>query len=130
MKRSIIAILLAAALLVAFAACGGSPAAEPVTATNDDTRVYVYLTVTLPDGTQTRQELNSAKSTLGEALRDYGLIECDETGMIVKVAGVEASYEKDQAYWAFYIGGDFAMHGVDDEILADGNEYELRYTKG
>ena len=133
MKRTIIAILLAIALLAAFSSCGNGPGTEPVTVatnTNDSTRVYVYLTVTLPDGTQTRQELNSAKSTLGEVLRDYGLIEYDENGIIVKVAGVEASWDNDNAYWAFFIGEDYAMHGPDDEILADGNEYEFRYTKG
>jgi len=132
MKRSITAIFLAIALLSAFAACGNGPATEPVTATNNPTQVEVYLTVTLPDGTQTpRQGLLSAKSsTLGEALDKYGLIERDEKGMIVKVAGVEASWEKDQAYWALYINGQYAMKGVDEEILADGNEYEFRYTKG
>ena len=134
MKRSIAAILLAIALLSAFAACGNGPATEPVTATNAPASIEVYLTVTLPDGTQTRQGLirsgQSAQATLGEVLDEYGLVERDATGMIAKVAGVQASWEKDQAYWAFYIGGNFAMHGVDDEILADGNEYELRYTKG
>ncbi|MCL2495334.1 MAG: DUF4430 domain-containing protein [Oscillospiraceae bacterium] len=137
MKRTIAAIFLAAVTLTAFAACGGNPAeADPsiVTATNPPASVEVFLTVTLPDGTQTRQGLirsgPSAQATLGEVLDEYGLAERDNTGMIVKVAGVQASWEKDHAYWAFYINGEMAMHGVDEEILADGNEYEFRYTKG
>jgi hypothetical protein len=133
MKRTITAILLAVALLASFAACAGNPVKnEAVTGAIDASQAQVFLTVTLPDGTQTpRQELLSAKSsTLGEVLDKYGLVERDENGMIVKVAGVEASWDKDQAYWAFYIGGEYAAHGVDDEMIADGNEYEFVYTKG
>ena len=128
MKRSIIAIFLAAIMLTAFAACGGNPAEnETFTATLVPRTVTVL--VTLPDGTQDSHEITTTEQMLGMALDESGLIERDEKGMIVKVAGVEASWANDQAYWGFYIDGDFAMHGVDDEILADGNEYELRYTK-
>ena len=89
----------------------------------------VTLLVTLPDGTQTRRQLFTDRETLGEALDDAGLIGRDSKGMLVAVEGVEASWEADQAYWAFYIGGDYAMYGVDDEVLVSGNIYEFKYTK-
>lgn len=128
MKRTITAILLAALTLTLFAACGNGPG----TTTTPKTHVTpnsVVLLVTYPDGTQRTHEFSSGKSTLGEVLRDYGLIECDATGMVVKVDGVEANGKAGQAYWAFYIGGEFASHGVDDEVLTGMNEYEFRYTK-
>jgi len=129
MKRSIIAILLAAALLTMFAACGGGPAkVEPTP--GEGTSLSVTVVVTLPDGTQNTHELTTTKSTLGEALDDEGLIERDDKNMIIAVDGVEASWVADQAYWAFYIGEDFAMHGVDEEVMQNGNIYEFRYTKG
>jgi len=130
MKRTIIAILLAIALLTSFAACGGSPAEIETPVTSVRGLDTVTLIVTLPDGTQNTHKITTDKSNLGKVLDDEGLIERDEKGMIVKVAGVEASWERDQAYWALYINGEYAMKGVDEEILADGNEYEFRYTKG
>jgi len=129
MKRTITALaalLLALALLASLAACGGSPAKDDIHLTPNS----VTLLVTFPDGTQKTHNLSSGKSVLGDVLRDYGLVEFDDKGMIVKVDGVEASWDADQAYWAFYIDGEFATHGVDDEILTGMNEYEFRYTKG
>ncbi|MCL2298841.1 MAG: DUF4430 domain-containing protein [Firmicutes bacterium] len=129
MKRTITAILLAISLLTAFAACGGSSAQT----TEPETHVTPYtvtVLVTMPDGTQKTHELTTSKLTLGEALRDYGLVEFDGKGMIITVDGVTADYSADQSYWAFYIGGEYAAHGVDDEILAEGNEYAFEYAKG
>lgn len=132
MKRTITAVLLAITLLALCAACGGTPAqiTEPEPGIGADTPLTVTLTVTLPDGTQNTHTLTSTKSTLGEVLRDYGLIECDDKNMIIAVDGVEASWDADQAYWAFYIGGEYATHGVDDEVIADGNTYALEYARG
>jgi len=130
MKRTVTAILLAAVILAAFAACGGSPAEIEAPATTALAPVTVTLLVTLPDGTQNTHEIISDKATLGEALDDEGLVERDATGMVVKVDGIEAIWDNDKAYWSFEINGDYAMHGVDEEILTPGNTYELKYTKG
>ena len=134
MKRTITAILLAIALLASFAACGGNPAKTDPTTTGPSViapaPVTVTLLVTLSDGTQKTRTIITEGGTLGQALDGEGLIERDATGMIVKVDGVEASWEADQAYWALYINGAYAMKGADEEILADGNTYEFRYTKG
>ena len=134
MKRSIIAILLAVAMLTAFAACGGSPAeTEPTTIATTEapapTPVNVTLTVTMADGTKNTHEITTEKQTLGEALDEAGLIERDEKGMIVKVDGVEASWDADQAYWALYVNEEYSMKGADDVLLANGTIYEFRYTK-
>ena len=131
MKRIITAALLAIFMLAVFAACGGGPA--EITEPDPETHVTPFtatVIVTLPDGTQNTHTLTSTKSTLGEVLRDYGLIECDDSGYIVAVEGIEASWDNDKAYWAFEINGQYAMHGVDDEVFTDGNTYALKYTKG
>ena len=136
MKRSMIALLLSICLLASFAACAGSPAKNETTTVNTtdntshDTPITVTMMVTLPDGTENTHTLTSTKPTLGDVLRDYQLIECDKTGMIVSVEGVEASWAKDQAYWSFEIDGVYATHGVDDEPFSYGKIYALKYTKG
>jgi len=132
MKRTITAILLAALMIMAFAACGGSnaPGAATVLPTVGEGATSVTLLVTMPDGTQTSREVRTDKETLGEALRDCNIIVCDEAGFVTTVDGVTADYSADQSYWAFYIGGEYATHGVDEEIVAEGGTYALEYAKG
>jgi len=125
MKRTIAVIILSIFLLAGLAACGNAPAEKEAPGP-----VTVTLLVTMPDGTQNTHKITTDQATLGQALRDEGLIECDAAGFITTVEGVEASWEKDQAYWSFEIGGTYAPHGVDDELLAPGKVYALKYTKG
>ena len=42
---------------------------------------------------------------------------------------MSADYDKDGAYWAFSKDGVDLMTGVDDTIIADGDKYEITYTK-
>ena len=128
MKRIITAILLAALVLAACVACGGkAPEAEETAAPGP---VFLTVWVTTPDGIEKPHQLTTEKPTLGEALREAGLIECDESGFVSTVNGVKADYNVDKAYWAFYIDGVYASYGVDDEIIAEGKRYELKYTEG
>jgi len=132
MKRTIIAILLAAVVITAFAACGGNdaPGNATVLPPVGEGGVAITLLVTMPDGTRTSRQVRTDRETLGQALREANIIVCDEAGFVFSVDGVEADYNVDQSYWAFYIGGEYATHGVDDEIVADGNTYALEYAKG
>ena len=75
------------------------------------------------EGTETKLEIHTDKTTVGEALLDLGVIEGEDGqyGLYVKVVnGISADYEKDGVYWAFYINGEYGMTGVDStEIAAD-----------
>ena len=47
-------------------------------------------------------------------------------GLYIKlVNGIEADYDKDGTYWAFYKNGEMMMVGVDGAVIADGEHYEL-----
>lgn len=73
------------------------------------------------------------KTNLGDALLEHSLIAGDEGayGMYIKVVnGMTADYDVDQSYWAFYKNGEMMMTGVDGTEIADGEHYELVYTKG
>ena len=68
------------------------------------------------------------KNTVGDALVEHGLLEGEEGdfGLYVKkVNGMEADFDKDQTYWAFYINGEYAMTGVDMTEIVDGSIYRL-----
>ena len=39
-------------------------------------------------------------------------------------------YEKDGAYWAFYVDGAYAVEGVDMTEIVESSVYQLRAEKG
>ena len=76
--------------------------------------------------------IKSDAEMLGDALLAHGLIAGEESayGLYVKVVnGITADYDVNEAYWGFFIDGEYAATGVDStEITAD-TVYELTYTK-
>ena len=76
--------------------------------------------------------IKTDKEILGDALLEHDLIAGEEGdyGLYVKVVnGMTADYDVDQSYWAFYKDGEYMMTGVDGTEIADGEHYELVYTK-
>jgi len=76
--------------------------------------------------------IHTDKQTVGEALMEHGLIDGEQGpyGLYVKVVnGITADYDVDQSYWAFNINGEYAMTGVDSTPIAEGEVYQLVYTK-
>lgn len=72
------------------------------------------------------------KQTLADALTEHELIagEMGAYGLSVyTVNGMEADFTKDSAYWAVYIGEEYAMTGVSFIEIEDGAEYKLVYTR-
>ncbi len=76
--------------------------------------------------------IKTDKTTLGDALLEHGLIAGDmgDYGLYVKVVnGITADYDVDQSYWGFFKNGEYMMTGVDGTEIADGEHYELVYSK-
>ena len=91
-----------------------------------------YFNVVDKDGNETKFEIHTDKTVVGEALLELGLIEGEAGpyGLYVKVVnGITADYDVDQSYWGFSKGGEYMMTGVDATDIADGEVYELTYTK-
>ena len=77
--------------------------------------------------------IKTDKTILGDALLEHSLIAGEEGayGLYVKfVNGIRADYDLDGAYWGFNKGGEYMMTGVDGTTIADGEKYELVWTKG
>ena len=88
--------------------------------------------VTLPDGTAKAYEVRTDKATVGEALLDVGLIAGEDSayGLYVKtVDGVTLDYDTDGMYWSFYVGGEYAMSGVDTTAVTAGETYAFKAEK-
>ncbi|MBQ6065365.1 MAG: DUF4430 domain-containing protein [Clostridia bacterium] len=90
-----------------------------------------YFTVTFADGTGKAYDIATDETTVGAALAALDLAQGEQTqyGLFVKtVCGVRADYDLDNAYWAFYIDGEYAMTGVDGADITDGGVYAFVYT--
>ncbi len=70
------------------------------------------------------------KSTLGDALYENGIIN-DISSLFTVCNGITADWNKDQAYWAFYVNDEMAMYGVyDEKATTSGDDtYKIVYTK-
>lgn len=90
-----------------------------------------YLVVKDVDGTAASFQISTDAATVGEALLTLELIEGEvgEYGLYINsVNGITADWDTEKAYWAFYVGGEYAMTGVDSTPIVEGTTYELVKT--
>ena len=91
-----------------------------------------YFNVVDKDGVETKFEIHTDKTIVGDALLELGLIAGEEGdyGLYVKtVNGITADYETDGTYWAFYEGDDYGMTGVDLTEIKAGATYAFKVSK-
>lgn len=84
------------------------------------------------DGVQKVYNVKTDKTTVGAALVELELIAGEDGpyGLYVKtVDGVTFDYEKDKAYWSFYVDGEYAISGVDKTDIVDGKNYSFKKEK-
>ncbi len=77
--------------------------------------------------------IKTDKTILADALLEHNLVEGEEGafGLYIKsVNQIRADYDADGAYWALSKNGEYATAGADSTTIADGEHYELVYTKG
>ena len=70
---------------------------------------------------------------LGDILLEHNIVEGEmaQYGLYIKSAnGIGADYDKDGAYWSLSKNGEYLLTGADQTVIADGEHYELTYTKG
>ncbi len=90
------------------------------------------FTVTDLNSNETTFTIKTDKTTVGEALLDAKLITGDQGdyGLYVKtVNGITLDYDKDGAYWAFYVDGAYASTGVDKTDINTGSVYTFKAEK-
>ena len=91
------------------------------------------VTVVHSDGKSQEFSYSTDKAYLGEVLQEAGLISGTpgEFGLYIEtVDGETASWEENGAYWAFYVGEEYATTSVDLTPITDGAVYKLVYTLG
>ena len=128
-KKKSLSLFLCSVLIVAMAlfttGCGDN--AKTSTTSSQNTEVAPSK-----DGTETFFEIHTDKQIVGEALQELELIagEDGQYGLYVKtVNGITADYDKDGAYWAFYVNGEYAQSGVDTTKITEGESYSFKVEK-
>ena len=128
-------------MLPSLVACGGTdttdttpstePSVESTPAASDSVGASFTVVVTDLDGSESTFEYTSEAETVGEALVAEGLIAGDESDwglMVTTVNGITADWATENAYWAFYIDGEYAQTGVDSTEITAGATYEMIKT--
>ena len=111
---------------------GETEAPAPTVTTLGTGQTTFYFNVTDKDGNETKFEIHTDKTVVGDALMELGLIEGEEGpyGLYVKkVNGITADYDTDKTYWAFYINGEYGMTGVDSTNVTAGATYAFQVEK-
>lgn len=93
----------------------------------------ITVTVVHKDGSEKVFTYRTDEEFLGPVILGEGLV-VGEQGpyglMISAVNGETAVYETDGAYWALFVGEEYAMSGADTTPIADGDAFKLVYTVG
>ena len=135
----IICIIVAFVFCTSLVSCNNAPGEndiwENATYTEDTElgsgKTTFFLEVKAEDKSVTFK-INTDKNIIGDALKEHKLVsgEQGQYGLYIKVVnGITADYEVNSAYWSFNKNGEYMMTGVDSTEIADGEHYELVYTK-
>ena len=125
---SLILCMVLIAAMALFSGCSGKD--EPVA--DVSTKSFTFIVVDA-DGSEETFEITTDADTVGEALLNEGLIAGEESqyGLYVKtVNGLTVDYDRDGAYWSFYVDGEYAMSGADTTEIEDGQTYSFKVEKG
>ena len=144
--RSVLSLVLVAAMVLMFAGCGqkleNEGTTEPSTnqqkvempQNNEESQENSFLFEVISlDGTKKEFTVKyDNEKSVGEALENEGLVSGKESqyGLEVHtVNGQKYTYNEDKVYWAFYIDGEYAMTGVDSTPIEDGKTYCFKAEK-
>lgn len=130
MKKSKALLAVVIVLAVAIIAAGIYFIARPKTDAASGPK-SITVDVVHADGTSKTFTYQTDAEFLGEVLQSEGLVQGTESDYglyITTVDGEKAVYENDGAYWAFYVGEDYASQGVETTPVEDGATYSLVYT--
>ena len=129
-KKGIIGVVavVVAVVLLALAYLTFSPKAQ-------EGAKNITIEVVNSEQKSTVYNLNTDAEFLAEAFADAKGLEIGsedtEYGMMIySVNGEEAVYETDKAYWAIMVNGEYGMYGASEQVVADGDAFQLVYTIG
>ncbi len=124
--KKILTLIFTLLLLCSLAACSAKETDQP------DTLKKFSVTVVHADGSENVFTYETTEENVGPVLEEAGLIKgnAGPYGLeITEVDGETAVYATDKAYWAVYVGEEYALSGIDTTPATDGGVYKLVYTR-
>ena len=94
-----------------------------------DGQKSISVTVDPGDGGVSVYDITTQGSTLADALLQANVVEEINDGFVSTVAGVTADAAKEE-WWCLTEGGEMLMTGVNDTMIADGDQYEFTLKTG
>ena len=124
---AILLVLVVGAIVAWFALRPAAPAEAPATG-----KYTIAVSVTHGDGSVKDFSISTDAENLRGALEQEDLIAGEESqyGLYVKTVDGETVDDAKQEWWCFTKGGEMMMTGVDDSMIADGENYEIVFTVG
>ena len=93
----------------------------------------ITVTVVHKDGSEKVFTYRTDEEFLGPVILGEGLVVGEQGPYGLRISAVDgetAVYETDGAYWALFVGEEYAMSGADTTAIADGDVFKLVYTVG
>ena len=95
----------------------------------------ITIEVVSEDGSSRMYELNTDAEYLEQAFAETeGLEITNEEGpygmTIMAVNGEEARWEVNQAYWSIMVNGEYGLYGASEQVVNDGDVFQLVYAIG
>ena len=125
-KKLIVALsVVAAVLIAAFASI--MIIAKPKT--NEGSK-NIEVTVVYKDETSKEFKISTDAEYLGDALFEEKIVNEAEyaTGFYTEINGVKADYNLDQSWWCVTKDGEMTSVGMNEQVISDGDEFEITYT--
>lgn len=138
--KKLLAMILTILLILCSTGCGSIGGATPDEEAvvhdgeiiGEGSKTFAAQIVDL-DGNAISFTVKTDKTIVGEALQELGVLKGEEGpyGLYIKaVNGKTLDYDKDGAYWAFYVDGAYATAGVDKTDIVETSVYQLKAEKG
>ncbi len=95
----------------------------------------ITIEVVSEDGSTKLYEVNTDAEYLEQAFAETeGLEITNEEGpygmTIMAVNGEEARWEVNLAYWSIMVNGEYGMYGASEQVVNDGDAFQLVFAKG
>ena len=99
--------------------------------TNDGSK-NIEVTVVYKDETSKEFKISTDAEYLGDALFEEKLVtEAEyESGFYTEINGVKADFNVDQSWWCVTKDGEMTSVGMNEQVIADGDEFGITYTIG
>ncbi len=127
-KKLIVGLAVVAAVLIAvFSAI--MIIAKPKT--NEGAK-NIEVTVVFKDETSKEFKISTDAEYLADALFEEELVTEAEymAGYYTEINGVKADFSADQSWWCVTKDGEMTSVGMNEQVIADGDEFEITYTIG